>query len=609
VLIDFRKLPRWFELAYRLEDRFQPHIFVPFAVNQAQRDFLELCAQVQDQKQLVWIIAIKPRRVGLSRVITGVGTSMAFFQKGLQGIVMAQLGSTLGKIMKSYSIMAHGLPGKVRTEYTASGKGGREVSALSVGAGRRPSVIAGSKALATGEGRGDAAQFMQLTEAAHYPPQSPFTAMLPIVPRSLDTFVGIESTPSPDRRGVAFKEMWEQARWVKDKRRDALFVRYFCPWMKDPYAYADPGIIRLGDLDNDEKALMADGVERAQIAWRRMEIRGRYRGKKELFEQENPSDPMSCFLQTEMPAFSAEERAFAKLHIQVPPKVGVGSFVPSNTPSQFPIAIKIHDNGLWRIYEEPQKQCEYYIGVDAARGYDGFRGGDENRVTDFAAIVVVNGSTCATAAVLEGRIPPDRVAKEVALAGKFYRTLEISEFHYALLNIAITDGFGNEVLRRVKNDFDYPIHRFLRWRGRDDRIHNRAGQNIGWIDTASTNDIRISTFRIALENQIFICRDERLVEQIQIASMEGTDAEVVRGHDDVLDACMYAWIARDMERPRTKIEPDQSETVAQRMMMKLANDPQSIFNNLNRQIESWKRPSKPNAVEQMVRHINGDTFV
>src|SRR6266851_9442343 len=185
MLIDFRKLPRWFETAYKLEDRFRPHVYVPFAPNSAQIDFLHLCAEVQDQKQLVWIIAIKPRRVGLSRVITGVGTSMAFYQKGLQGVVMAQLGSTLGKIMQSYNIMAHGLPARVRTDYTSSGKGGREVSSILIGGGKRPSAIVGSKALATGEGRGDAAQFMQLTEAAHYPPQSPFTAMLPSVPKSL----------------------------------------------------------------------------------------------------------------------------------------------------------------------------------------------------------------------------------------------------------------------------------------------------------------------------------------------------------------------------------------------------------------------------------------
>jgi len=608
MLIDFRKLPWWFEKCYRLDKRLQPHIYVPFQPNSAQRDFLELCAQVQDQKQLVWIIAIKPRRVGLSRVVTGIGTSMAFYQKGLQGIVMAQLGSTLGKIMKSYSIMAHGLPGRVRTDYSSTGKGGREVSSISVGGGRHPSTIVGSKALATGEGRGDAAQFMQLTEAAHYPPQSPFIAMLPLVPRSLDTFVAIESTPSPDRRGLAFKEMWEQARWVTDRRRDALFVRYFCPWMKDPYAYADPSLVDLGSLDDDEVAFMNAGVERAQIAWRRTEIRGRYRGKKELFEQENPSDPMSCFLQTEMPAFSGEERAFAKLHLVDP--IGFGEFEAGGEfRLQGPVHIRFVDNGLWRIYEERQKNCEYYIGVDAARGYDGFRGGDENRVTDFAAIVVINGSTAATAAVLEGRIPPDRVAKEVALAGRYYATPEISEFHYAMLNIAITDGFGGEVLRRVKNDYEYPIQRFARWKGRDDRIHNRPGQNIGWIDNQATNDLRISTFRIALANEIYICRDERLIEQIQTASMTDTgDAEVVRGHDDVLDATEYAWIARDMYRPRQIIDPGETVTAQQRTLMKLANDPDAQFANLWKQVGAFAKPVKSSPADEVVKHING-TFV
>lgn len=608
MLLNFRKMPEFFERAYRLEDRFRPHIHVPFAVNSAQRDLLELCAQIQDQRQLVWLIAIKPRRVGLSRVISGIGTSIAFHQPGTAGVVMAQLGSTLGKIMTSYSIMSRGLPTKVKIDYVSAGKGGREISTISIGKGKRPSSIVGSKALATGEGRGDAAQFMQLTEAAHYPPQSPFTAMLPSVPRSLDTFVGIESTPSPDRRGIAFREMWEQARWITDTRRDALFVRYFCPWMKDPYAFADPKIARDAPLDDDERALMAVGVDRAQIAWRRMEIRGRYRGKKELFEQENPSDPMSCFMQTETPAFSPEERAYAKSTEETPPKVGTGMFEGSGkSRGDFPIRIKLgSDNPWWRFYEEPQKRCEYYIGVDAARGFDGFRGGDENRITDFAAIVVINGSTNAVAAVLEARIPPDHVARQVALAGKFYRTREISEYHYALINIAITDGFGSEVLRRVRDDYDYPIHRFLRWRGRDDRIHNRPGQNIGWIDTEATNALRVNTFRIALGNEQFVCRDSKLIEQIHSSSMTGYgDAEVVRGHDDVLDACMYAWIARDMERPREIIDFNASETTTHRMMIKLANDPQATFNQLWKQMGQMARPDKPNRVGEMIEHING----
>ena len=83
--------------------------------------------------------------------------------------------------------------------------------------------------------------------------------------------------------------------------------------MKDPYAFADPRIAKNAATDgsDEEKLLIKAGVGLSQIAWRRQEIKGRYRGKVELFEMENPTDPDSCFLSAEIPAFSPEERTWS----------------------------------------------------------------------------------------------------------------------------------------------------------------------------------------------------------------------------------------------------------------------------------------------------------
>lgn len=589
-------MPEFFARTFKVEDRFRPNTQVPFKVNSAQADFLELCAKIQDQKQLVWVIAIKPRRVGLSRVMSGVGTAQAFYMPHMQGVVMAQLGSTLFKIMRSYALMARGL--KPFTNVKTDPK----FESVSVGRGKHPSVLVGAKALATGEGRGDAAQFMQLTEAAHYPLLSPFTAMLPLVPRSLDTFIGIESTPNPERQGIAFREMWDEARWIDDKRRDTLFVRYFCPWMKDPYAVADERIAK-APFDNEETVLLKTGVSKAQIAWRRQEIKGRYRGKVELFEQENPSDPLGCFTQSEMPAFSLEEKAWARESaLEWKDKVTRGSMFSPNIRA--PIHFRPDDEGDWRIYEEPQKNCEYYIGVDSARGIDVLLGSGKE-AGDYSTAVVINGSTCAVAAVLETRLPPDDVAREVATAGRFYRTVEISEYHYAMVNIAFTDGYGNEVLRRVRDEYNYPITRFTRWRGRDDRIHNRPGTNIGWTDTRDTNQMRLDMLRIALAHKQLHVRDPRLAEQIQAASMTSSgDAEVIRGQDDILDGCMYAWVAREFDKPRQIIPVDQSETALYRGLIKMSNDSDGMMKRLWADIGKMSKGTTQSGLDEMLRHIN-----
>lgn len=598
-MIDYRRLPELFARTFRVEDRFRPNTHVAFKVNSAQRDLLELCAQIQDQKQLVWIIAIKPRRVGLSRVMSGIGTALAYYEMGLQGVVMAQLGSTLTKIMRSYVLMARGLSAFTRV------KSDPKFEHLVIGRGKHPSVLTGAKALATGEGRGDAAQFMQLTEAAHYPLLSPFTAMLPLVPQDLNTFIGIESTPNPQRQGIAFREMWDQARWIHEKRRDTLFVRYFCPWFRDPYAIADAKIAKDAPIDEAEKTLlnMKNPVNLAQLAWRRREIRGRYRGKVELFEQENPSDPLSCFNQTETPAFSPEEMAWARESALEWQEKFRQCRIQALTNTS-PIKIVPDEEGDWRIYEEPQKNCEYYIGVDTARGID-LLIGDGKKIGDYSAIVIINGSTCAVAAVMESREPPDDVARQVATAGRLYRTIEISEHFYAMLNIAFTDGYGNEVLRRVRDEYNYPITRFTRWRGRDDRIHNRPGIQIGWTDTRDTNQMRLDMLRIALAHRQLHVRDPRLAEQIQAASstLQG-DAEVIRGHDDILDACMYAWVAREFDKPRVVIKVDETETALYRGLVKMANDPQAQARKLWEEVARMGKPTRPNFVDEMVRYIN-----
>ena len=595
-MLDFQKLPQFFKTCYRLEARMRPDTLVPFAPNSAQLDFLDICRQVQEQRQLLRIVAIKPRRVGLSRVVSGIGCTMMYTNPSMNGRIMAHLGNTLDAVFKSVALMIKGVGQPYHHDITAN--------RIELGSGKSKSIMFGSKALASGEGRGDAALFMQLTEAAYYPIKSPFTAMLPLVPKSRESFVAIESTPTPERTGVAFKEMWENARWVSERRRDAEFVRYFCPWMKDPYALADKETTESvkddAPIDEEERILMRAGVDIRRIAWRRREIRSTYRGRKELFEMENPSDPQSCFLQGEMPAFSLEEKAWAVESIVEPTHARLVATKDRNQP----VEIREEDNGVWRIYESPQKKCEYYIGVDAARGFDGITGNDRE-VTDFAAVVVLNGSTCAVAAVLEARMPPDRVAREVFYAGQLYRTLEISEFHFALLNVAITDGFGNEIQRRLINEYEYPIHRFLRWHGRDDRTHRRAGTNIGWVDTVTTNEMRVNALRDALYRKQLVVRDRRFAEQIQSASMSKSgDAEDTRGHDDVLDAGMYAWIARDLNKPRTVMEPEETETAHSRAMFRMANDPDAFFARFNREMTSMIKPPQQNRVERMLNYIN-----
>jgi hypothetical protein len=176
-----------------------------------------------------------------------------------------------------------------------------------------------------------------------------------------------------------------------------------------------------------------------------------------------------------------------------------------------------------------------------------------------------------------------------------------------MLNVAITDGYGNEIQRRLIHDWNYPIHRFLRWAGRDDKVTGRRSASIGWIDTMATNQMRLDVFRIALANQTFHVRDARCAEQIQAASLTPTgDAEDYRGHDDVLDAAMYGWIARDLERPRMLLNVDQTQRIQTPALLQMANDPQANFTRLWNDVQRFAKAVPGDPTGTILKHINGD---
>jgi hypothetical protein len=67
---------------------------------------------------------------------------------------------------------------------------------------------------------------------------------------------------------------------------------------------------------------------------------------------------------------------------------------------------------------------------------------------------------------------------------------------------------------------------------------------------------------------------------------------------------MYAWIARDLDRPRNLIDPERTETLATPAMFRLANDPQAAYARLWQEIEGYKRRKPESRVDDTLRHIH-----
>ena len=525
---------------FRIPEREDYTALINFEANPVQRRYLGLCQELQKRRRRVRTIVLKPRRVGITTVNIGIGVACIFAVENMEGLTMANLDNVSKDHMSKALLMANGLP----VSGVPPWKRGKEVHRVIIPHRNGESYLEGFTARTSDRGRGLGYSFMLLDEAAYYPIMSPFTGVLPTLSKSVEhSYCCLVSTGNGKiGRGANFYNYWQEAGGL-DETSENEFVRFFAPWTEDPTAVADERLAADAPRDDEERTLMKIGITRAQLAWRRKQIATDYKGIVEDFNIENPYTPEDAFTATGYPAFAPDELRF--MLETVKPPLHVGEFVKESNGR---LAFQPRETGRWKIWETPQPGDEYYVGVDAARGFDVDR--PDAPPGDFTAIVVWNGSTGWQAARFADRTHPRLTANEVDKVGRYYCTPEISTDHFALLNIELTGNLGREVLRELREVYYYPRHRFARWYGRDDRVHNRPSQGIGWDTTAATRDMMFAAFRNGLHDRRLFVFDEMLMEQCNGATMEESGWDVKRGHDDVMVAGMVTWMTIQQQPPR-----------------------------------------------------------
>ena len=513
--------------------------YVKLKANSAQLRLRNLMADLQASKRLIRIISVKARRVGFSRYFDAVGVAFMFTYPRIKGRLMAQLDSTAEELMESIAIMRGCLPYPHQLKWDL---GQTAPSRLVFPHPQGASILQSFTARTPGSGRGSGISFLHLTEAAHYPINSPFSAILPTVQPNKNTMIAIESTANGKLgKGQKFYEYWTNAADISQKSHND-FVRFFVPWMEDPYSRADPSIAADAPIDDEERILLKSGVDRAQLAWRRRSIATDFGGRIQGFMEENPSSPEEAFISTGMPAFTTEEQHIVSLSVKKPVEQGElildGNKVKFLPRTEWPLV----------FWEMPKPGNEYYIGWDSARGFDVDR--PDAPPGDFAAGVVWNGTTGEMAARFMDRANTRVQASILNALGRYYCTQEISQRHYAMLAIELTGNLGLEVQARLREEYQYPLDRFYYWRGRDDKVTKRRGFSIGWETNSRTRDLMFANFRTGIRDKACVIRDEVCASQIAGATMLESGWNVRRGHDDVMVASMIAWTARIQWPPR-----------------------------------------------------------
>lgn len=369
-------------------------------------------------------------------------------------------------------------------------------------------------------GRGLTASAVLLSEAAFYPGDDSFVAILNAISKDPDNIIIIETTPNGiEGPGEVFFNYWNDA--IEGANS---FIPIFMPWHEDPGLSLPEDMAADAPKDEYEEWLMKEfGCTKGQIAWYRWAMATKCAGSHDKMKQENPSTPDEGFIASGTPAFDSDEQTRAR-HCVLKPlcRGSMFTYEDEATPE-----FKEQHNGNIFLWEYPQPDDPYFVGVDAAKGVG---------TGDFAAIVGWNGRTGDMAFRFADRLAPESAAYFVNGLCRWYNN--------AMVNIEFTGGWGYIIAKELRDRYYYPTQ-YL-WRSRDESIEAKPRKAMGWETTDRTRRMLIDLYRTSLRRRECSPCDEAFVQQMSRASMElGWRWTVIKGHDDIFMAGMLGWVARE----------------------------------------------------------------
>lgn len=491
---------------------------VPFVFNPSQQEIMKEVRAHQAKGGHLWLIFLKARRLGISRWSAALCDAHCLQKVNANAKIVAQLTETAKEMFDQCGDFADQLPLRLpaRTQ--------REMSFPHTGG---VSKLSRATAKTVIGGRGLTHSFLHLTEAAFYPGEDSFISLLNTVSAAdPDNVVIIETTANGiEGPGETYFNYWKAAEAGENE-----FLAIFLPWWQDPASRLPDNFAPDAPREDYEKWLMREfKCTKGQIAWFRNTLETKCGGSIYKWRQEYPATPDEAFISSGEPIFDFEELEYMRKGCCDP--IAKGSII--GVPGDLFFAEK-RDGPLY-MWEQPDMNAHYFIGVDAAKGVE---------EGDFAAAVGWNAETGAQAFTYAAKIGPEELSEKVNFLGKFYNR--------AMINVELTGGWGYQVMKDLRDRFHYP-NQYL-WRSRDDKPDTKPRQAFGWETTDRSRQMLFTVFRKALRASLpkdygdgklvseaeVVIKDIRLYSQASKAQSDiGYRWRVLKGHDDIL---MAAWL-------------------------------------------------------------------
>lgn len=478
---------------------------IPFKLNKVQNEILKKINACQQQKKPVRLIIVKARQLGVSTLMAGYIFWQAVTKSNRRAMIVAHRAEDASGLLQKSHLFYQKMPEMIRPDKKSLSKTDMSFlglnSSLDVG-------TAGTGSL----GRSRTLQLLHLSECAFYNEKGheAMLGVLQTVSKSPETVVTMESTAN----GM---DNWFYDEVIRAERTDSDYQILFFPWFDDPgYTRDDP---------NEEFKLQDDEIELkekfnltyGQLKWRRYAIVDNCQGSIEKFKQEYPSTLDEAFVYTGHPVFDQTILKQMRAQSPIPELIGEVDYMSENIIEK--------SEGPLQIFEYPQLQCVYTLGVDTAHGI-------ENAALDrdYSVVQVFDAVSCKQVAIYRGRPPIEIFPFIVKRLGEMYNNGYI---------IPESNDAGRHVIIKLRELGYYNIYRDHR----DGYVNTDRTDRVGFNTNRKSKIMIISNLaELIRTNQLTIYDKNTIDEMAKFTQDPRGRLQASTGHDDtVMAMAMAVW--------------------------------------------------------------------
>lgn len=480
---------------------------VPFAWNKMQKDFVE--------NMDTYNIILKARQGGMSVCICALSIYYAIHENNCVCLMLSHNDESTRAIFNKLKALYNSIPDSLRPKLIRNNRAELQLS--------NGSIISCSTMGRTDKGRGQTAKLIHLSEFA-FVNSDIATKQLLSLEQALrpDGHLIVETTAN----GLNFFHNLYQKSKKNENAYKSVFYNYLDTkeMFKDEYEQywkiyrnLNGHVFKEEDMTDEERELLEEykeqGMDMKVLCWRRLKIQN---STREQFNQEFPLTDEMAFITSGDSIFDNERVSrISKALLLKEDKYLSKDKVIDDLPKGM---YKFYGKSFF-MYQKPQEDMKYYIGVDCSEGVG----------KDYSTCIVFDeeGQHCAT--FKNNKIKPYEFAEFINKLGIYYNR--------AYLVVEKASG-GHSVIERLRYTFKYM--NMAKYKTYDE--FNRMHWQIGFDTNLKTKGIIIHDFVEMFDKGEIQLNDIDILEEMKVFKVEDSGKMgAMRGyHDDLIMACALA---------------------------------------------------------------------